>query len=219
MGGVDLSALNRIEAMLGRVDATAGPTFFAQLSRISSELESVGKVSSEASKKAQTAKTQAADAASGIQEIKSLLAGERMDPERLRKMLEDVQARLKATKDAVDLIPKGLDREALERAMGDVVGRLKRVIESEGVPKVPVVMEPPPAPGTRGAAGPGAVVPPAEGTAGGPPIPEINKEDVARMKRNMEEIKSSVELINTMIQEKFTAVQVTETLVGVEGGP
>jgi len=204
----DMTPVGRIETLLGSVGSMDRNTFFGRLNGISAQLEAIGDTSSDTAKKVQSAKTEAASAASGVQSLKDMLQGELLDPARAMSLLEEIKSAMNAAQQGISEIPKSFDVSAIERAMDNVVRRLRQVAAAEQLPQPPIVIEPPPgAAGAEAGAGPGV-----EGGAG----EGVTKETIARLSRNMEEIDSSVRLIKRLMEEKFQTPVIEVRLQGVQ---
>ena len=206
LGGVDLAALSRVETALGKPGTTDRDTFFGQLAGLVGDMAALGGVSADAAKKAQTAKTQAGNAASGVNELKTLLEEGLQDPVKMQNLLENIVKSMTAAQASLDEIPKGFDIAAIERAMSGAVERLKRIaLQDVGVelqvPQQPLVTAPDTAPDT-------AVV------DTGPVTPAASKATINAMGNNIKEIESSVRQIEKIIQENMQGIDVSTRIFG-----
>jgi len=211
LSAIDLSAVERVERLLGRSGSTDRNTFFGRLAQVSSQMEAMGLASSDAAKKAQSAKSEAANAASGIDELKAALQNmQGLDPQKLTAILEQVRSSLDAAQKGISEIPKGLDPAALERALADALRKFRQLAAQGGYPEFPLVTE----------FGRGAPSEPGKEPAkGGPPTEAgegVDMKTIAKLSRDMEEIDSSVRLIKRLIEEKFQTPVVESRLIGVE---
>jgi hypothetical protein len=212
LSGVDLSAVGRMEAMLGQQGSLDRNTFFGRINALSAQIDSLGSASADAAKNAQSAKTQAASAASGIESLKNMLQGATVDPDKVMGLLNEINNSMAAAQAGINEIPKSFDISSIEKAMENVVRRLRQLMTGEQLGQVPIMIE------TGGAEAVAVAPTVAEETQ---PVTEpggegVSKETIARLGRNMEEIDSSVQLIKRLMEEKFQTPVVEVRLQGVQ---
>ncbi|MFC1497570.1 LamG-like jellyroll fold domain-containing protein [Verrucomicrobiota bacterium] len=130
VAGVDLSALDRMEDSLGTIsDNASANTFFGQLADMEDQISSAGSSAADAVKKAQTAKTEASSAASGIQTLKAELGSGNVD--KSLAILEDVRRSMIMARESLKEIPRVVEFASLQEEMILTMKRIKDLADSE----------------------------------------------------------------------------------------
>jgi hypothetical protein len=177
---IDLSGITRIESQLGHITDTASMnTFLGRLESLSSQINSVGGAASDASKKAQTAKTQASSAASGVQSLKGEIA--KGDLAGAINRLEEIKVSLSAAKQDMNVIPKLIRVAGLVDALNRMAGQIEELAESKGWDYLINLGEPAGEGGEEG------------GGVGGDAIGKLNS--------NIEEVRSSMLFMQKLMDE------------------
>ena len=130
MGGLDYSMVERIEQYVGsETDAAGSGTLFGQINAIQGEMSNVGSGVLDAAQKASQAKTQAADAASGIGTLKKSI-GEG-DLARSLSILEDVRRSMLMARKDLDDIPRVVKFASLHEDMMLMAKRIEELADSQ----------------------------------------------------------------------------------------
>ena len=191
---IDLSGVTRIEERLGRMnDPVDNDTFFGRLAWLATRIEASGQSASDASKKAQSAKTEAAAAASGVEELKLLLAAG--DPGATLRQLGVIRESLSQAQRDVQDIPRQMRISELYSSMKEMATVIDQLARSRGFDPQMNLVEP--------AAG-------AEGEA------EADEDMIGVLNRNLGEIKGSMQFMQQLINDMRYEPTITETLVGTE---
>jgi len=193
LSSFDLSGLSRIEARLGRVGDLSGMnTFFGQIAALEARLEGVGTTAGEASKKAQSAKTEAASAASGVDEVKTQI--ENGNLEGVVSRLTEVRDSLQKAQQNVQEIPKMVRIASLYDSMRDMASTIEQLARSSGFEYLVNMAEP------------------EAGEEGAAPDDKM----IGVLNQNMQEIKVSMQFMQKLINEMRYEPLVEETLTVAE---
>ena len=187
------NVISQIERRLGSAtDGSSASTFFGRLAGLSSQLGGVGASAAGAQQRAGTARTAASEAATKIQTLKTELEQGKVDE--LMGVLDKLQSDLNATKQNVDDIPRMLAPAALNESLTQMAKTMQTFAESRGydwLTKTEKFPEPPSA--SQG----------------------VSQDDVRVLRANLEQVRSSMEFMQKLLDEKRYEPVVQETLLGV----
>ncbi|MDI6774538.1 MAG: LamG domain-containing protein [Verrucomicrobiota bacterium] len=182
---VDVSGIARLEQQLG----TGGNSVWNRLDVLAGKLNALGAGASDASKKAQTAKSEAANALAAIQAVKLEMA--RGNLRGIKPLLEQIEEYVTAIRSNVDQIPKGVQVDEYYKQMREMAETIRKLAASKGFHDwvTPTVEEP-----DKGAV----------------------KDTLGRLNRYMEEIKSEMRLMQKIMDETLQQPVVDEVLLVAE---
>jgi len=190
---VDAQAIQRIEEQLGIAGFADADTLFGNLAGISYQLDTIGATASDASKKAQTARTEASKAARAVSDLKG--AVEAGDLAGVMARLGEIKRALGVTQTSVDDIPKlvkmaGLyeELEAMTQTMAEFAASkgFPNLLDFSGVPEEKVGE-------------------PGEGEG-----PATDPDAVLKLNQSLELMKGSMEHLRKLVDEKVYEPVVTE---------
>ncbi|MBN2301828.1 MAG: hypothetical protein JXN60_04860, partial [Lentisphaerae bacterium] len=203
---VDLSALERIEAQLGSsgtlgqlqaqlgkvTDTSSSKTFFGQLALIQENLVLAGADAADASKKAQTAKTEANKAATGIDELKMTINDGQMETATMKERLDNIQSALVNAAENMRDIPKAVKLAGLYNKLEEMAGSIEDLAKSSQWEEW---IKPPPLPEAGGGA---------------------DEKVITRLIGNIEEMKGSMAFMIKVMDDIKNEPIIEEAYVGME---
>jgi hypothetical protein len=131
---VDLTAIDRLEARIGRLGDSSGNTFFGRLATLERLLQAVGGTAGDAARKAQQAKNEASNAATGLGELRQLIA--RNDVQGAMAQLSDIKQSLMRLQGSVGELPKSVQYTAIQTDIVRVAKTIDQLASSQGYPKL-----------------------------------------------------------------------------------
>jgi len=189
IGQVDLSPLGTLATRLGQSsDSADQATVFGRLASLSSGMAAVGASSTKAARNAQSAKTQAMNAADGVQQLLDML--KKGDLEGAKRAIDGIQGSLNEAQQSINDLPKTVSAAGIFEDMRAMAKSIQELAQSKGWKPLLNLQ----APGEGGA-------------AGGAPIPGV-------LSGNLEELKSSLAFMQKLMDEKLHEPIVEETLIG-----
>jgi len=190
IGETDLSALDRMVSEMGTVgDDASLNTFFGRLAKLERMISSAGVQASDAARKAQTAKTEAASAASGIQALKAEIA--KGDVQAALARLDEIKSALAAAQKQVDEIPQVVRLGTLYDQLRYMAERIEELAKSGGWDYLVNLEEPAEA----------------EGGAG------VSEDAIGALNRNIEEVRGSLNFMQKLMDKMVYEPVVTEQLL------
>jgi hypothetical protein len=193
---IDGSAIARIETKLGSLDSTDPASFFGRLNSLEDQLTRIGADTAQALQKAGSAKTAAGNATSAAMGIKKMIE----DGELLQaaQMLKEMRLRLQLAQQGVDEIPSLLGAGKLYDSVEEIAMRINEFAGSKGYKNLLKLESP--FLGTGDSAG---------GTG-------VSKEALDALVRDMQEMRSTMQFMQKLMDEMRYEPVVEETLFGVE---
>ena len=190
-------AIGQLRQAIGSAgDAAGSGTFFGRLNGVSGRLETIGDDASTAAASAQGAKTDAGDAASGVQRLESAI--ERNDVTEVEQSVRQLRASLESANIKIQQIPSDIETSDIYARMRKMADDLSALAASRGWEYL-VNMEGP------------AVVGEEEGGQVGP-----DKNTIMRLDQNIQEMQSGMDFMQKLMDEMRFQPVVEETLLGVE---
>ncbi|MFO7871975.1 MAG: hypothetical protein R6V03_11170 [Kiritimatiellia bacterium] len=124
-------AVNAIDSRIGSESDSAGSdSVFGKVSKVSAEVDSVGVYAADAKKNAQSAKTEASDASSGVDEVKDLL--EKGDLDGVMGELSNIKQSMLAAKEMLEGMPELLEFARMREDVENMTARVQELAASEG---------------------------------------------------------------------------------------
>lgn len=198
--GADLSGVEtKLTALASQIgsatDASSANTFFGQMAGVNSQLSSISYTSGEAFKKARSAVTEASSAGGAVASLKSML--EKGDITGVTSTLDDIRRSMEAARENMKDVSRLARIGELYDALNKMAADMNKLAESEQFHKwVKPLAE------TKG-----------EGGTGGA-IPDSSEGAVKVLTKQVDEMKSSVDFMRKLMNEKYEPV-VQEELQGV----
>jgi hypothetical protein len=206
---VDMKVLERLERQIGAPGTRDPSTVLGRLTSMSGQLTDIGQDSASAAKKAQTAKTEASNAASGVSDLKAKLEkgnlfGAAASIEGLRKSVSSVDEFVRSAL-------KELGAGQIQSSLSDMQKKLEELARGAGI-KIAEGRKPPPEGEAGGPAKPpeGRIAGPAETAGAG-----ASKEEITALTSRIEDMKASMVFIQKMMEELRYKPVVEEVLMGV----
>ena len=117
-------------------DTSSDDTFFGQLAKIEEDLAVAGIDAADASKKAQTAKTEANNAASGIDELKTAIAENKIETATMKERLDNIYTSLVAAEQTGTREELAVEIQADRSAPHGVAVELLQYLRLRGIAQV-----------------------------------------------------------------------------------
>jgi len=193
LGAVDLVS---IERKLGvSTDPANANTFFGRLARVSESLNSIGSSADRAAQTAQSAKTEAGNASTGIRKLKDAL--EEGDLEGVNAALRELRASIELTQREVAQIPKGVEMAPLIGSVNDTAATIQQFAAQGGFNGMLDMIEKLPEDFGKGGA-------------------ELDAEELGKFDRNVQDMRDSLIFLQKLVDEKRYEPVVEESWLGVQ---
>ena len=192
LGALAATVAQQVELKVGSPDDAPGAkSIFGQLAALERGLAAVGGEASQAAKKAQSARSEAGAATKGVKDLKQEVGEGNV--EGIRRTIEQIREALTAAQKEIQDIPELIGPQRAQAQMQQMAEAIEKLAASKGFQYL-VGLEELPAPGAGGAG--------------------LDTETVGKFNKNFQEIQSSMQFMQKLLDEMRYEPVVEESLIG-----